>query len=89
MCSGLIGYEVETHGDGLNTFYYNNENFQGTPVLDVSNNIDLQLNNESPIEGVSFENFSIKWKGWINIKRTSSYKFFMICDDGCELKINN
>jgi len=32
-CEGLLGYEFETEGDGLDGYFYNNENYDGTPLV--------------------------------------------------------
>lgn len=43
---------------------------------------------ESPTDGINFENFSIKWVGWLRIPKTAKYTFISKSDDGHSLKIN-
>ena len=38
--------------------------------------------------GVNFENFSVKWLGWISIPKTSSYTFYAKAEDGVQVKLN-
>jgi len=43
---------------------------------------------ESPTDGINFENFSIKWVGWLRIPKSAKYTFISKSDDGHSLKIN-
>jgi len=40
------------------------------------------------MENINFENFSIKWVGYLRIPKTGTYVFKAKSDDGHELKIN-
>jgi len=84
----MLGYENEGMGDGLQAFYYNNENFEGNFIKKIEKNIDFSVEGKSPLEGISFENFSIKWIGWLKIPATSKYTFIARSSDGHSLKIN-
>jgi len=48
----------------------------------------MHLNNESPMENINFENFSVKWVGFIRIPKSGSYQFIAKSDDGHSLKVN-
>jgi len=87
-CQGMPGYESEKTGDGLLGYYYDNEQFQGSYLKRTDENINLNLNNEAPMEGINFENFSIKWAGFLRIPKSGSYVFVAKSDDGHELLLN-
>jgi len=79
----MDGYEAERPGDGLFAFYYDNEAFDGEPKkVKFEEPIDLSLKNESPIDGINMNNFSIKWIGFIKIPMTGKYTFYSKADDG-------
>jgi len=81
-CTGILGYESEGQGDGLVGFYYDNENFEGPFVKRLDRQIDINLVNESPVDGINFENFSIKWVGYLRVPKTGKYTFISKSDDG-------
>jgi len=60
----------------------------GSFIKRVDENINLYLNNESPMENINFENFSVKWVGFIRAPKTGTYSFLAKSDDGHSLKIN-
>ena len=60
----------------------------GKPIEQEDRNIDFTWDLESPTKGINFENFSIKWLGWLRVPVKGTYTFFMQSDDGHELKIN-
>lgn len=39
-CTGLVGYEKEAEGDGLNANWYNNITWTGDPIRTVAKEID-------------------------------------------------
>jgi hypothetical protein len=57
----MSGYESEAPGDGITGYYYDNEAFEGEHISRVDSEINLDLDNESPMEDINFENFSVKW----------------------------
>lgn len=43
---------------------------------------------ESPTDGINFENFSIKWVGWLRIPKSGKYTFIAKSDDGHSVMVN-
>lgn len=82
-CDGMLGYENESPGDGINAFYYDNEDFIGEPkVVKKDNQVDFSWDNEEPTEGINQDNFSIKWKFWLRVPVKGKYNFYSESDDG-------
>lgn len=88
-CAGVIGYEGEVPGDGIQVNFYDNEDFLGQPILEVSENIDREWDNEPPSDGINFENFSMKWETWLRVPISGNYVFIAEIDDGAALLLNN
>jgi len=84
----VTGYEAEKPGDGLFGYYYDNEVFSGGFVKRVESQINFSLKSESPMEGINFENYSVKFVGFLRIPITGKYTFIAKSDDGHQLKIN-
>jgi len=84
----MHGYESDGLGEGLVGEYYNNADFNGEPIVRNDLGIDFYVNNDSPVEGINFENFAIVWKGWLRVPKNQSYKFYVACDGGCWFEIN-
>ncbi len=80
--------EEEPSGDGVNGFYYDNEDFQGNPIVKESEDINFDWSGESPIDKINHENFSVRWEGYLKVPVTGTYKFTTISDDGNEFYIN-
>jgi hypothetical protein len=40
------------------------------------------------MENINFENFSVKWVGYLRAPKTGKYRFVSKTDDGYSLKIN-
>jgi len=40
------------------------------------------------MDGINFENFSVKWVGFLRIPKTGKYKFHGKSDDGFKFSIN-
>ena len=68
--------------------FFNNEDFSGPAVKRVDPKVDFEWDNDNPAEGISFENFSVKWSGYIRVPVTGKYKFSFYIDDGAELRLN-
>ncbi len=66
----MLGYENEGPGDGLVGLYYNNEDFSGPTVKRIDAKIDHEWDNENPVENVNYENFSVKWSGFLRVPAT-------------------
>jgi len=70
-CEGMLGYETESLGGGIVGYYYDNENFGGSPKMHVDHGIDFFVNNEPPIKDINPENFSIRWQGFLRVPKSS------------------
>jgi len=81
-CEGLLGYMFIPDGDGLPTSYYNNEKFEGTPVKKFVSSIDFDWQNDSPTEGINYENYAITFEGYLRSPFTALYTFTTFADDG-------
>lgn len=55
--------------------FFDNEMFLGHPKQKYDKNIDYYLNNEPPMDGIPFENFSIKWQGLLKCPTSNYYRF--------------
>jgi len=87
-CEGVLGYEEEPYGDGLKGFYYDNEDFIGSPKKFIDDDINFDWNGEPPKEGINHENFSVRWEGILKAPVTGKYKFTSISDDGASIYLN-
>jgi len=64
MCNGMLGYEEDIIGVGINAYYYDNEFLIGTPFERNDEVIDFEWDKD-PIENVNVDNFSVRWEGFI------------------------
>jgi len=86
-CSGLLNYEDEPLGDGLNASFFDNENFQGKAIESKEGPIEFNWTGSSPIQGINAKNYSVKFQGYLYIPYTSYYRFAIECDDNARLLI--
>ena len=75
-------------GNGLKGNYFNNTNLSGTPALTRNENIDFGWGSAAPGAGVSSNNFSVRWTGYIEPPATGSYRFQTVADDGIRIWVN-
>jgi len=87
-CNGMLGYEEDIVGTGINGFYYDNELLIGTPFERIDENIDFEWEKD-PIGGVNVDNFSVRWEGYVKAPATGEYTFQIHTDDGAKLLIND
>jgi len=78
-------------GGGLKGEYFNNANLTGEAVLiRLDPGIDFTWGTESPEQGVVNEDdFSIRWRGELEIAFTEAYRFSAATEDGVKLWIND
>lgn len=76
---------------GLTGEYFNNSNLTGPPAMvRVDPQIAFNWNNGSPDPKIiQPDNFSIRWKGWIEAPSTGYYTFYVYADDGIRLWIDD
>jgi len=61
---------------GLKGEYFNNDDWQGRPVLTrVDKQVDFDWNAASPVPGVSAATFSVRWSGSIAVPGAGDYVF--------------
>ena len=78
-------------GGGIKGEYFNNPSVSGDPVLTrLDPGIDFTWGTDSPEQGVVNENdFSVRWRGELEIAFTEEYRFFALTEDGVKLWIND
>ncbi len=76
-------------GDGLNTYYYNNEyKFHNhLPDIATKGNINFNWGPDSP-EGMPADKFYARFDGWILPVFSGDYIFYAAHDDGVRLSVN-
>ena len=78
-------------GGGLRGEYYNNSTLSGEPVLVRSDpGIDFTWGTASPEPNiVNDDNFSMRWRGEVEIAFSEAYRFYVVTEDGVKLWIND
>lgn len=67
---------TEDGAQGLTAQYYDNTNWEGTPVIDkVDSSIDFQWDIETPDPRLKMGDYSIRWSGYITPPKTGTYSF--------------
>jgi hypothetical protein len=80
---------VEGDGTGLTGDYFNGANFQ-TPVgTRIDPIISFYWGEGSPMNGVSNDQYSIRWTGYIQPHFTETYTFYVSSDNGRRVWIND
>jgi hypothetical protein len=79
----FIGKETPSHG--LQGWYYSNLSWQGPPVL-----VKLDPEVSTPLlkerrEELGMNRFSVRWEGYIEVKKSGEYQFSLESDDGSRL----
>ncbi len=75
---------------GLTGDYFNNMNFNGTPVFTrVDGPIDFDFGQGSPSGAIDPNTFSIEWNGKLNLPETGDYNFIIYSDDGVRLRLDD
>ncbi|RYZ13625.1 MAG: hypothetical protein EOP49_54285, partial [Sphingobacteriales bacterium] len=91
ICSPNVD-SLDGVGAGLLAEYYNNQNFEGTPVkvvIDGSMSHDPPWALEAPTSGVQTDHFSIRWTGRIKAPQSGTFSFQTASDDGVRFWIND
>lgn len=81
---------TRTGEEGLVAEYFNNTTFSGEPALTkIETRLTQYWHNLSPAAGISSDNFSIRWKGYIVPELTGTYGFQLWADDLGRLSIDD
>ncbi len=82
-------FQTEKGEKGLTAEYFNNVELSGEPeVTQIESNLNKYWHNLSPAPGISDNNFSIRWKGYVVPEYTGVYEFSLIADDVARLYID-
>ena len=84
-----MGQMYVTRGKGLMGEYYSGTNFNRLVARRRDLSIDFNLRNAAPIRRLNFDNFSVRWTGFIRIPADGSYEFITRSDDGVRLMIDD
>ncbi len=75
---------------GLNIEFFGNQKFEGSPIYSaIDGNLTPFWHNLSPAPGVDNDNFSVRWKGYIDIPVSGTYEFSYGADNHGSLKIGD
>lgn len=81
------------NGTGLNGEYFNlsaAQNFGGTPALTrVDPTVNFNWGGGSPGPGVRADEFTVRWTGFVQPPTSGLYTFYVYCNDGARLWVNN
>ena len=73
---------------GLQAAYYSNQNLTGRPVvLQTDATVDATWAS-APASGVVADNFSVRWRGLVNLTTAGDYKFSTVATGGTRLYID-
>ena len=90
----IVNRSLNIEGTGLRGDYYNGINFSGDILGTRYENVDFgnyerkDLNYLNSI-GLTTENYSIRWSGYVRIPNHNEYIFRTLSDDGVRLWIDN
>ncbi len=76
-------------GDGLQAIYYDGPNFERPLVRRRDANIDFDWGQGEPAPGVSVEQFSVRWQGWLLPPVSGRYVLHVTVDDGMRVWLND
>ena len=74
--------------NGLVGQYYANRNLEGEPIYRVDEKIDFDWENNSPMDNIPTDSFSVRWSGYIRVPETGRYTFYVKSDDGARVWID-
>jgi hypothetical protein len=80
---------VEGSGEGLTATYCNGANFETAVASRIDPTVSFDWGARLPVEGVGVDNFSIRWTGKIMPRYSDAYTFYLTCDKGARLWVND
>jgi hypothetical protein len=80
---------VETPGNGLRGDYFNNKTLTAPVVLSrIDPVVNFNWGSNSPGSGISNDNFSVRWTGFVKPQYSGTYTFYVNSNDGNRLWVN-
>lgn len=90
---GLLGassaWGQAQRGDGLKGEYYDGREFDRLVVTRRDANLDFDWHGSRPAAGLTPDDFSVRWTGWLVPPTTGRYVLHISADDGIRLWLNN
>ncbi|MDR3366802.1 MAG: T9SS type A sorting domain-containing protein [Prevotellaceae bacterium] len=80
---------TEGDGEGLTGAYFNGTAFETEVASRIDPTVNFDWGTRLPIEGANTDNFSIRWKGKVMPRYSETYTFYLTCDKGGRLWIDN
>ncbi|MFB6342743.1 family 43 glycosylhydrolase [Saccharicrinis sp. FJH62] len=77
------------NGDGLKAYYYSGTDFNSYVFKRIDPEINFDWGAGSPGNGVPNDNFSVRWRGYVQPLFSETYTFYITSDNGRRLKIGN
>ena len=82
---------TQSHKQGLEAEYFDNKDLKGKAVV---TRVDKNLNfywwaSIPPVSGVSKDDFSVRWKGFLKVPESGAYEIGLQADDGFRLFLDN
>lgn len=76
--------------NGLNAEFFNNKELAGTPVLKrIDKTVDFNWEKNNPAPEVAKDHYSVRWTGYIKVKKSENYTISTISDDGMRLWLDD
>jgi len=76
--------------NGLNAEYFNNIDLSGTPAIErIDKTINFNWEKNNPAPEVAKDHYSVRWTGYIKVKKTDNYTISTISDDGMRLWLDD
>jgi len=77
-------------GGGLKGEYFNNTTLSGEPVLTrIDPGVDFSWADSPEPNAVNADNFSVRWRGEVEIAFSEAYRFYGVTEDSVRLWIND
>ena len=80
---------AEGNGEGLTGAYFNGTSFDAPVASRVDPTVSFDWGTRAPMAGVDADNFSIRWRGKVMPRYSGAYTFYLTCDRGARLWIDN
>jgi hypothetical protein len=87
-CLALMLLIAQSAHAGARGEYFNGTSLSGAPIERYDTNIDFDWKLGAPIQGVSADNFSVRWTSQLTPQATAPYTVCAAGDDGVRLWVN-